>query len=248
MQISTNFDTFERPIRTLEVRVPSRFCGPPGSGNGGYTAGLLGKQFGSRAEVTLRRPIPLDEPLEITSDSSHHSVLWHDGFGIAEAHAAELDLDVPRGVSFSHAATARVRFPGYRVHPFPHCFVCGTRRGYDDGMCLFTGPVEEGVVASSWVPSADFGDARGHVAPEVVCAALDCPGAWSLIAQYEITKPIVLGKMTYRIDRSIVAGEPYVVMGWALGRERRKSYCGTAIYDPSGSVCAFARSIWIEIG
>ena len=53
--------------------IPSRFRGPPNSGNGGYVAGAIAERFPVRpdahddaaVEVTLRAPIPLDTPLEV---------------------------------------------------------------------------------------------------------------------------------------------------------------------------------------
>jgi hypothetical protein len=47
------------------VTVPSRFNGPPTSGQGGYACALLAAHLEGPAAVSLRRPIPLDEPLEI---------------------------------------------------------------------------------------------------------------------------------------------------------------------------------------
>ena len=53
------------PERTLVI--PERFCGPPGTGNGGYVAGRLASLVASDSgsnptiEVTLRRPIPLGD-------------------------------------------------------------------------------------------------------------------------------------------------------------------------------------------
>ena len=37
------------------LSIDRRFCGPPGSGNGGYTAGRLAALIGDPAEITLRR-------------------------------------------------------------------------------------------------------------------------------------------------------------------------------------------------
>ncbi|MGD8607601.1 MAG: hotdog fold domain-containing protein [Myxococcales bacterium] len=245
-----NADTAQpipRHAHSGQIRVPKRFCGPPHSGNGGYTVGLIGKQLGAGAEVTLKRPIPLDETMRVVCMDSHQAVLRQGGADIAVARSSELKLEIPEAVSFSEAASARVRFPGYRSHPFPTCFVCGTGRHCGDGMCLFTGPVAEGTVASSWVPAAEFAAPDGTTSPELVCAALDCPGAWSFMLQYEVGSPCLLGRMTYRIGRPIYAGGRYVVMGWALGQERRKYFCGTAVYDAAGQVCAAAHCTWIQI-
>ena len=230
------------------ARVASRFCGPPHSGNGGYTVGMIGKHLGPEVEVTLKRPIPVDDNMQVLADPAGVASLLHADTEIASARTAELDLDVPDGITFADAAAARANFPGYKVHPFPNCYVCGTNRCCGDGMCLFTGTVGEGVVASSWVPTAEFVTEAGIVGPEFICAALDCPGAWALIDRYGIEGQVVLGRMTYRLSKPIYAGERYVVMGWATGREGRKAFCGTAVYDAEGQVCAAAGATWFQIG
>lgn len=232
---------------THAERVADRFCGPPGSGNGGYTVGMLGKHVGHEVEVTLKRPIPLDESLQVRVGADGGATLGHSSTEIASARHAELDIDIPEAVSFSRASAARSSFPGFSAHPFPNCFVCGTERCADDGMCLFTGRVGEGLLASSWVPSSEFANAEGFIAPELICSALDCPGAWALIDRHGIKGPVVLGRMTYRLEQPIRAGGRYVVMGWALGREGRKAFCGTGVYDADGKVCAVAGATWIQL-
>lgn len=229
-----------------QARVGSRFNGPPTSGNGGYTVGMLGKHLGQSVEITLKRPIPMDADMQIATEGET-AALFHEGVEIASARVAELDLDIPEAVSFRRAATARADYAGYKFHPYPDCFVCGTHRSCGDGMCLFTGQVTEGIVASSWVPNEDFADDRGEVTPEFICAALDCPGAWALIERYGLEGPLLLGRLAYQMERPIHAGGRYVVMGWALGREGRKSFCGTAVYDEDGNLCAAAKATWIQL-
>lgn len=231
-----------------ELRIGSRFCGPPGSGNGGFAVGLLGDFAGREAEVTLKRPIPLEAPLRVIARQDGVATLVDGKQEIAEARPTELEVDIPDPVTFQQASAARVDYPGYRSHPFPHCFVCGTQRSCDDGLCLFTGPIAEGIVASSWVPRSEFASEAGHVRPEIVGAALDCPGAWGFIDRYGIEGPVVLGRMSYRLERPILARQRYVVMGWTLGRERRKRFCGTAVFDAKGALCAVAEAIWIVLG
>ena len=46
-----------------QITIAKRFCGPPRSGNGGYVCGSLAAFVEGTAEVTLRRPPPLDRPL-----------------------------------------------------------------------------------------------------------------------------------------------------------------------------------------
>jgi hypothetical protein len=47
------------------VSVPARFNGPPASGQGGYSSGVLTAHLAGPAAVLLRRPIPLDQELEV---------------------------------------------------------------------------------------------------------------------------------------------------------------------------------------
>jgi len=244
MPYSNAAQILETPVTTHEVRVPNRFNGPPGSGNGGWSAGLLGKHLGPEVEVTLKRPIPLDRDIQVVVNGSA-ATLVDGNVEIASARTAELDLDIPEAISFTEAAQARANFTGYKAHPFPNCFVCGTGRCCGEGMCLFTGPLDKGIVASSWVPDAEFVTDRGEISAELICAALDCPGAWGLIDRYGVEGPFVLGRMTYRLDKPIYAGDRYIVMGWAKGREGRKLFCGNAVYDTEGNVCAAAAATWI---
>jgi hypothetical protein len=247
IMFETNFAIALAPeCQIHRARVASRFNGPPRSGNGGWTAALLGKHVGPEVEITLKRPIPMDRDIQVVCRDGA-ATLEDGGVELASARPTELDLYVPEAVTFMRAAQARASFAGYAHHPFPGCFVCGTGRGSGDGMCLFTGPIDTGIVAGSWVPEAEFVSADGTIAPELVVAGLDCPGAWALIDRYGIDGPFVLGRMSYRLERPIYAGERYVVQGWALGRERRKSLCGTAVYDADGRVCASAAATWIEL-
>ncbi|MFN3602998.1 MAG: hypothetical protein ACK4UY_16580, partial [Dietzia sp.] len=57
------------PAATDVLTVPSRFCGPPSSGNGGWSAGALAALAapGAPVRVTLRRPPPLETPMPVTA-------------------------------------------------------------------------------------------------------------------------------------------------------------------------------------
>ena len=47
------------------IVIAKRFCGPPTSGNGGYTCALVAQALGGTAEVTLRKPIPIERELQM---------------------------------------------------------------------------------------------------------------------------------------------------------------------------------------
>jgi hypothetical protein len=53
---------------TASLVIAPRFCGPPGSANGGYACGLIAAYLDGQAEITLRRPPPLATPMAVERD------------------------------------------------------------------------------------------------------------------------------------------------------------------------------------
>ena len=130
------------------------------------------------------------------------------------------------------------------AHPFPTCFVCGPERA--DGLRLFAGPVPgTEIVAASWIPDADLAGPDGHVYPEFVWAALDCPGAFAVVDLGR--QPVVLGRLEGRQVTPVTARHTYVVLGWPLGRDGRKLFAGTAICGRNGELIAAARASWFAV-
>jgi hypothetical protein len=215
--------------------VPGRYNGPPTSANGGYASGLLAGLLGGEAEVTLRRPPPLDRELEVVEVEG--GLQLYDGEQlVAEARHAEVPLDAPSPVTMAEAAEARAGYPGFVHHAYPTCFTCGPARS--DGLQVFPGPVtgREGVVASPWTPPAD-------VRPEIVWAALDCPGGWA-VDDFQ-REGVLLGRMAARIDHLPGAGASHVLLGWRIGEDGRKRHAGSALFTVGGDLLAAARSTWI---
>ena len=54
-----------QPATMPALTIPSRFCGPPGSGNGGYVCGRIAAYLDGPVTVTLRQPPPLATPLAV---------------------------------------------------------------------------------------------------------------------------------------------------------------------------------------
>jgi len=217
------------------VTIDRRYRGPLTSANGGYAAGLLGSRLGAGAEVTLRRPPPLERALTVRRDGDR--LLLEDGDElVAEAIPGDPDVTAPVPPSPQEAEAAAAGVGAFGPPAFAECFVCGSRV---DGSCLgiHPGPVpgRDGLVAATWV-------AR-DVRPEVVWAAIDCPGAYA--AGDPGRGEIVLGRMIARIDRLPEDGERCVVVGWPLGEDGRKLFAGTALYGESDEVLAVARQVWI---
>lgn len=237
---------------TASLVIPSRFCGPAGSGNGGYVCGRIAAYVNGPATVTLRRPPPLATPMAVDRDGEG-SVRIHQGRTlIAEAASAPgsqaAQMPGPVSLAEAHAVTGHARY--YADPVFPDCFVCGMDRGPGDGLRIFPGPVPgRALWAAPWTPDPSVTGADGRVRPEVVWAALDCPSG---IAAAEATglsqdTAILLGQMTASLAVLPKAGDECVVIAWPGGRDGRKLLAGTALLGPGGDVLAAARAVWLTV-
>jgi hypothetical protein len=228
------------------VVVPGRFNGPLESGNGGYSAGALAAWVDGHAEVSLRRPVPLDRPLDVVRDGDGGTVRALDGEDlVAEAAPIEpLVLDVPEPVGVAEARRAAERYRGLEDGLFSRCFVCGRAR--PDAFGVFAGQVEgREVVASPWIPPEWTAGDGGNVRAEFVWAVLDCPTFFALHLDRDLSLS-VLARLAVRIDAPVTAGEEHVVMAWPIGRDGRKLHAGGAVLSAGGDVLAAARALLIE--
>src|SRR5690349_5243770 len=99
--------------------IPSRFCGPPESGNGGWVSGHLaqlvpGGADGRPVSVRLSSPPPLDRELRVVSDGDARTVL--DG-----------DVKVAQAQPAASAGTEPDGIPG----PVAYAAAVGAAAGYD---------------------------------------------------------------------------------------------------------------------
>lgn len=225
--------------------IDRRFRGPPTSGNGGYTCGMLAAAAATPVEVRLIRPPPLDVPLEIAADSASPGLVLKDGAEtVATATPKSFDIEVPSAPSYAQALAAASNYEGFQAHAYSDCFVCGPARDRGDGMRIFASPIEGmDIVAAAWLPDQSVVGPDGKVLPELMWAALDCPGFFATGAAI---KGPLLGTYAARIDRCVHLDAPCVVMGWAIRHEGRKHVVGTAIFDNFGELCGRALATWIE--
>ncbi|WP_028648204.1 hypothetical protein [Nocardiopsis sp. CNT312] len=249
---------------TSTLTIPTHCNGPDGSGNGGYSSGLLAARLtaegGPAVTVTLRTPPPLGRPLTVAGDPATGLLLTDpetDGKGhlVAEAVRAELpDRPAVPGTPATpgEAAEAEKRYPGLEGHPFPRCYSCGPDRPEGDGLHLCPGRVRPGtgpdgagtVVACTWTPHPGLDGGSGTVALPDTWTALDCPGGWS----HDVKgRPIVLGRFTARVQEAPRIGRTYVAMGHLEAVEGRKVHTGSALYDASGRLVAQAHATWIMV-
>ncbi|MFD4640076.1 hypothetical protein ACFWN2_22375 [Lentzea sp. NPDC058436] len=222
------------------VTVASRFNGPPGTGNGGYSAGLLSAQVDARTvSVRLRKPVPLDRELQVVDGQ-----LLDGETVIASAEPATLDLDVPAAPTLEEALKASAKMPWRDRHPFPTCFGCGP--GRDDGIAALLGPLDgRDEWAGVWRPGDVLPHDGVNVLPEVVWAALDCPSAQPVAP--DGGPAFVLGTFVAQVEQPVELGVDHVLLAWELGKEGRKAYSASAIIGPHG-VCGRARAVWVSIG
>jgi len=223
-----------------KIIIDKRFCGPETSGNGGYACGLMAQYIKGTVEVTLRKPPPLNKPLNVTRQKNQ--VLLNDGEAlIAEACPGKLDIAIPKPPSFKEATEALEQYRGFNYHPWPHCYVCGPL--HPGGMGIHPGPVKErNIVASPWIPEDYQAGKDKIVHPKFQWAALDCPGFFSF--RNDIS--MLLGRLTARIENSVRVGEKYITIAWPIFTEGRKHTTGSALFSENGNLCSAARGTWIE--
>jgi len=243
--------------------VPQRFCGPPVSGNGGYSSGALAALVEHdcpddhadpwpTVEVSLLAPPPLDVEIPVSVDGEL-IVAATPTTRVATARVSHEALVPVAPVDAEEARVAAAAFPGWRSHAFPTCFVCGIDRAADDGLRIFPGPTSLGgeVFAATWTPhpstSEDwhaYGEAQRLASVGVTWAALDCPGGW---AGGFADRPMVLARMTARLSGLPAVGEPHVVVGEHRGTEGRKTTTASSLYDADGRLVGTSEQLWIAV-
>ncbi len=254
------------------IVIPTWANGPDGSGNGGWSAGLLApfvprSSSAGGVAVNLRVPPPIGRELEVASDEAGTGRLLVDHLHahvlVAHAEPAVVSLDAPgavRAIGVDAATAASAGFPFRSEHPFPRCVSCGTRRDASEpSLHLHCGPVagvtvrdEAGeptpVFADSWTPSADLADPDDpSVASIAACwSALDCPSA-APMADPEAENPSVLARIAVRLERQARIGEPHVLAAWQVAVGGRKQRSRSVLLDTNGEVLGAADALWIEV-
>lgn len=256
---------------TNTVTIPSWANGPDGSGNGGYSAGLLASFVtpSQAVSVSLRLPPPLGRALRVEhADAGGVTLLDVDESGndaiIADARPAELTWQVPPAVlelDVDQAHAARQLFGFRDRHPFPRCMACGTARDSSlPSLDLHCGPVGGASVtddhdhavplfADTWTPSVALADPS---APDACSAAacwsaLDCPSA-APFANPDAATPMVLARITAAIKRAARVGAPHIVASWQRAVDGRKHWSSSVLVDASTrTLIGRADALWIQV-
>lgn len=233
------------------ITIDKRFHGPPNSGNGGYTCGLVADQVTDQVTVALRSPPPLDTPLQVNDADQHGVVAVYDRDVLVATATpgAPVRSEPPAGVDTTTAQVASATYWGFtHDHIFPTCWVCGPDRAPGDGLRLFTGAVPDApdnLVAAPWTPRDDVDDGTGTVAVEHVWAALDCPSYFGLGPEPPMA---VLGSLTVTQHAPVEVGASHVVLGWTRGPQQgRRLPSASAITNAEGELVASGEATWVEL-
>lgn len=222
----------------MTFTIPSRYCGPPHSANGGWFSGHLAQDLGydGAATVRLSSPPPLDTPIALTSRNGGHEAIVGGRVIATITSAAQLDqTEIPAPVSYPRARSVEGDYAGLVDHPFPTCYSCGIDRDPAEALCLRPAPVAKDLYAAAWVPR--------EVTTEAIWASLDCPSGWALGVG---GRPMVLGTMTAEVLSLPESGEELTVISWAIESSGRKHRAGSALFHGT-HLLAQARSIWIAV-
>jgi len=216
-------------------------------------SGLISQSIPGPATVVLKAIIPLDTPLTLTGDAAA-SVLSGEGGGLigeARASAGETLPTPPAPPSFEHAEAAGERYFAFKTRFHPICFTCGPERAEGDGARVFVGQIEgapKGHVAGVWRAAPGFCGPDGLARPEIVWAAMDCPGAIAWVEAKGVGAGIgLLGTMTAEILRRPAQDEPVIITAWPLEQDGRKQFAGVAMFSADGALMARAHQVWISM-
>ena len=238
------------------MTIAHRFRGPPNSGNGGYVCGMLARHIEGAAEVTLRAPPPLETKLDVVEVGAGQWELRQGAATIAIGRAIKLDVRRLERATYAEAVEAEKRTPVKpHEHLLPMCFVCGPDRAPGDGLRLFAGPLARQdasvVFAVPWTPDPSLAAADGLVAPEFVWSALDCPTGYVCTYDREThgfnRLPILLGRLSARIEGRPRPGERCVVTSWQTGTEGRRLIAEVALFGEDENLLAVGRAVWVVV-
>jgi hypothetical protein len=102
-----------------------------------------------------------------------------------------------------------------------------------------------------WTPDASLTATDGLVAPEFVWSVLDCPTGYVSQCDSETGNfnvlPILLGRLSVRIDGRPRPGERCVMTSWKTGSEGRRLIAEAALFGEEENLLAVGRAIWIVV-
>jgi hypothetical protein len=224
------------------IIIPSRFEGPSGSAQGGWTARHLAAHLDGSHTYAFRSHIPLDTAL--TVDRERSALIGPAGELVIEASPWTPDIVETPPVSLDDATEARTRFSRFlNPNPVPDCFSCGSR---PDSMGVRASPLDDGRFATDWTVPDWAEDPLS--ASAALWAALDCTAAFYVCFSTE-NRPAFTVQYAVAEHRPVRAGETLAIVGWSGDHvptwDGRKRGAASVAFDASGTRVAAARSFWV---
>ena len=232
--------------------IPSQFCGPPFSSNGGYFCGMVASFFDYPVEIRLKAPPPLNTPMQIHRGEVQAQVFSDDKL-IAQVRPCTEPCEPAPYISMEDAAQCSdAGLKGSLInHPFPGCFVCGPERSEGDGMMVFTGPkAGTPLYGAKWHAHGAWSSNGTEIDPHYVWSALDCPSsgpafATSVEAQSNIA--YVLGTLSIQIKQLPKVGNDYVIVCATDENHERRYRTRVSLYASDQSLLASGSAVWIQV-
>ncbi len=234
------------------IIIKRRFIGPPNSANGGYACGRIAAFINGSAEVTLRRPPPIEKEMTVRAEVDGSVTMYDGAILIGSGQSVSFDPVPIEAPTLSQARDAAERTFDESLHTLPTCFVCGPHREPGDGLRIHVGPMDlldeqwKGILAAPWVPGENLADDGGIVLPEFVWAALDCPTAYACSSPAGM-RHILLGRQAVEILRRPRVAEKCVIAAQELSHDGRKSYAAATLFGEGGEAIAHCKATWIEV-
>ena len=236
------------PLDTSPIRITSRFQGPSGSGQGGWTSARFAERIAVPVTVALRAPTPLDTDLFVRADGADRwRLATANDTTIMIAEPTTADFPTTDVVDVDTAGAARAGgIAAVDGHPAPDCFSCG--RG-PDTMRVHAGPLGDGRFATDWTVPEWAARPDGSVDHGVVWAAIDCTAAWWVGFSSE-PRMALTAQFTAEVLTPLRPGETYALVAWPGDHEPgwvgRKRHAASAAFDRDGRCVARSTSLWVS--
>jgi acyl-coenzyme A thioesterase PaaI-like protein len=228
------------------ITVDPAFQGIQGVAHGGYLAGLLAQRYPRSRQVTLHLPPPLSTPLTVEEHDNGADLRDPEGRTVMRTRpAAGVRTDLP--VRTVGQVAGHDPHPGFMRHPYPGCFMCGTRR--PDGFQLRVGPAADGMTAGVWRPSSPLLPEREAVPAEYVWAVIDCLTAWAFADHWSEPTwwPAVTAQMTVTVENEVRRDRDHVVLARVVEHHGRRITVQATVADAAGHTLARAETRWVVV-
>lgn len=234
------------------IRIESRYQGPTGSGQGGWTANRFAERIGVPVAVSILAPIPLETDLWVDADAAGAQWSLIDGSQdgtIMTATPSGPIIAETTPVDIEAAAAARRRFAHLdERHPVPFCFSCGLQT---DSMAVHAAALaDDDRYGTDWTVPGWAVAPGGAVDHGALWAALDCTSAW-YVCHSRGERTAFTVRFAAEVVEPLEAEQTYALVAWsgAAGADwdGRKRHAAAAAFSSAGSCVAKAESLWVSV-